>query len=292
MSAQTEVSEKHHAQNEWAQERHVYEPHVIGVPPIGPYMREIWQRREFAYELARTKLKASQFNTLFGMLWLILNPILLAAVYFVLIDIIRGGNKPPHFIVHLVGAIFVYYYVSGAIRDGAKSVVKGGRLILNSSFPRLLLPIASVLVAWKKFLPTAIVYIPLFVIDSRPFGAHLLWVIPLLALATLIATGLAIMAATVQVYFRDFAQFLPYALRMMLYTAPILYFATRVPDRYEFLLDLNPIAQLIASFDAVLVFGHAPSLHAMVATTAWAVLSVAVGVVLFLSREREFAVRI
>jgi teichoic acid transport system permease protein len=292
MSVETPATIERHAQNEWATEHHVYEPHVVGLPPIRPYLSEAWRRREFALELARTKLKASHYNTVFGLLWLVLNPILLAAVYFVLIDIIRGGKKPEHFIVHLVGSIFIYYFVSGAIRDGAKSVVKGGRLILNSSFPRLLLPLASVLVAWKKFVPTAIVYVPLFIVEDRAFGAHLLWVIPLLALAVMIATGLAVVSATVQVYFRDYAQFLPYALRMMLYTAPILYFATKVPDRYEFLLDLNPIAQLIASFDSVLFFAEAPSLHAMIATTVWAVVSLAVGVALFLSREREFAVRI
>jgi teichoic acid transport system permease protein len=292
MSAPTEVTPKHHPANEWEREQHIYEPHVVGLPPILPYLLEAWRRREFAFELAKTKLKATQYNTVFGQLWLVLNPILLAGVYFVLIDIIRGGKKPAHFIVHLVASIFIYYYVSGAIRDGAKSVVKGGRLILNSSFPRLLLPLASVIVAWKKFVPTAIVYVPLFIFEDRPFGPHLLWLFPLLALATMIATGLAVISSTVQVYFRDFAQFLPYALRMMLYTAPVLYFATRVPDRYEFLMDLNPIAQLIAAFDSVLFFGQAPSLHAMIAATVWGIVSLVVGVVLFLSREREFAVRI
>src|SRR3954468_20182236 len=111
-------SKAHHAANEWALERHVYEPHVVGLPPVRQYLREIWRRREFAFELARTKLREQQFGTLFGMLWLVLNPILLAAVYFVLIDIVRGGRRPPDFFAHLTACIFAYYLISQSLRDG------------------------------------------------------------------------------------------------------------------------------------------------------------------------------
>ena len=54
-------------------------------------MRELWRRREFACELSRTNLRAQHFDTAFGQLWLVLNPLLLALVYFVLVDILRGG---------------------------------------------------------------------------------------------------------------------------------------------------------------------------------------------------------
>ncbi|MEA2387019.1 MAG: teichoic acid transport system permease protein, partial [Thermoleophilaceae bacterium] len=84
MTAPPASKQPHHAANEWALERHVYEPHVVGLPPVRQYLQEIWRRREFAFELARTKLREQQFQTVFGMLWLVLNPILLALVYFIL----------------------------------------------------------------------------------------------------------------------------------------------------------------------------------------------------------------
>src|SRR3954447_23386724 len=74
---------------EWEVEQHVYEPHRIGLPPIAPYVRELWRRREFAFELSRTKLQSQHYDTVFGQLWLVLNPLLLALVYFVLVDILR-----------------------------------------------------------------------------------------------------------------------------------------------------------------------------------------------------------
>ena len=76
-----------------ARERHVYEPHRVGLPPLRPYVRELWRRREFAFELARTKLRAQHFDTAFGQLWLVLNPLLLGGVYFLLVDILRRGSQ-------------------------------------------------------------------------------------------------------------------------------------------------------------------------------------------------------
>src|SRR3954465_8304891 len=115
-----------------SKERHVHEPHRVGLPPLLPYVRQLWQRREFAFELARTKLRSQHFNTAFGQFWLILNPLLLAGVYFILVDIVRGGPHRPGFLAHLMAGLFAYYFVSGAVREGIKSVVSGGRLILNT----------------------------------------------------------------------------------------------------------------------------------------------------------------
>ncbi len=292
MSTPTEAPAPHHARNEWALERHVYEPHLVGLPPVGQYLREIWRRREFAIELSRMKLRAQSFDTVFGQLWLVLNPLLLAGVYFILVDIVRGGQRPEDFFAHLVAGVFAYYFVSGAVRDGVKSVVRGGKLILNSAFPRMLLPLSSLILAFKRFLPTVLIYIPIHLASGLPVGVHLLWVLPLVLLLTLIGGGLAMLVAAVQVYFRDLSSFLPYVLRVMLYSAPVLYFAADVPDRYRLLLDLNPIGQALTAWDAVLRLGEAPSLHSIAVASAWGVGATLVGGLFFMSREREFAVRL
>ena len=140
-------------------QRHVHEPHRIGLPPLIPYLRALWDRREFAVELARTRLRAQNYDTMFGQLWLLLNPLLLVGVYFVLVDIIRHGHHPPHFFARLMAAVFAFQLVQDSIRQGAKSVVQGGKLILNTAFPRLLLPIASVLMSCIRFLPTMGIYV-------------------------------------------------------------------------------------------------------------------------------------
>jgi teichoic acid transport system permease protein len=282
----------HQRENDFAEQHHVYEPHLVGLPPLLPYIREAWRRRAFAVELSRTKLRAQHFNTVFGQLWLVLNPLMLAGVYFILVDILRGGSNRPGFFAHLVAGIFAYHLVSDAVRDGTKAVVTGGRLILNSAFPRVLLPIASVISAAKRFVPTMVIYVPIHIASGMGVEPGLLWAIPLLVLLLVMASGLAMIVSALQVYFRDLKNLMPYLLRVWLFASPVLYFADQMPEKYRFLLDVNPLGQLLSAWTEAVNLGQAPSTHELVVSSAWAFGLLIVGFLFFVSREREFAVRL
>lgn len=238
-------------------------------------------------------MRAQHLDTVFGRLWLVLNPLLLAAVYFVLVDIIRKGpTRGEDFLAHLIAGIFAYYFVSGSVREGARTVTRRGRLVLNTAFPRVLLPLSSVIGHFLRFLPTLGIFAVLHVVTGLPVTLNLLLVIPLIVLFTLVAAGLSMFVSTLQVYFRDLAQFMPYMLRLWLYLSPILYFADEVPERYEIFIWLNPIGALLTGWSQVLVEGQAPSLAVWAVGTAWAVGLMLVGGLFFMSRERDFAVRL
>ena len=279
-------------EDEFTSERHVYEPHRIGLPPVAPYLRELWRRREFAREMSRTNLRAQHFNTAFGQLWLVLNPLLLAGVYFVLVDILRSGSRGTDFFAHLMAGLFAYYFVSDAVRLSVKSVTGGGRLILNTAFPRALLPLSGVLTSFMRFLPTIAVYVPVHLIAGLPIEPVLLWVLPLAGLMIILAAGASMLVASLQVYFRDLKNFLPYLLRVWLYASPVLYFADEVPDRYDFLLALNPLGGLLTAWSDVINQGRAPDASSLALAVAWAFGIFLAGALFFMSREREFAVRL
>jgi len=288
----TTAAQPHHRENDFAEVHHVYEPHLVGLPPLLPYIREAWRRRSFAVELSRTKLRAQHFNTVFGQLWLVLNPLLLAGVYFVLVDILRGGSSREGFFAHLVAGIFAYHLVSDAVRQGTKSVISGGRLILNTAFPRVLLPLGSVISAVKRFLPCLVIYVPVHIVSGLPVDLNLLWVLPLLGLLVVMASGLAMIVGALQVYFRDLKNFMPYLLRVWLFASPVLYFADEMPEKYRFLLDLNPLGQLLSAWSDVINLGGTPSGRELIVASAWAFGTLIVGFLFFVSREREFAVRL
>ncbi len=293
MSTPTLSPRPHRREDEFSGERHVYVPHSVGLPPLGSYIRELWRRREFAFELARTKLREQNFDTVFGQLWLVLNPLLLALVYFVLVDILRASDsRNSEFFAHLVGCLFAFMLIHNAMSVGVRSVTKGGRLILNSAFPRALLPLSAAITAFMRFLPTLVIYVPIHLAAGLPVTINDLWTLPIIALFLLLASGLAMLVAAGQVYFRDLSNFLPYALRIWLYISPVLYFADEVPARYRWLLDVNPMGGLLTAWSDVLVDGNPPAADAMLLGLAWGIgLFVGAGL-FFLSREREFAVRL
>jgi ABC-type polysaccharide/polyol phosphate export permease len=288
----TTVDAPSRSENEFTARRHVYEPHKVGLPPIGPYIKELWRRREFAVELSRTNLRAQHFDTAFGQLWLILNPILLGFVYFLLVDILHHHKNANQFFAHLLSGLFLYYFLQQSLTQGVKSVVTGGKLILNSAFPRALLPLAAVRTAFLRFMPTMLIYIPVHIITGRPVTWQLLWVPVIILVLVFLSTGLTMILAAGQVYFRDLDNFLPYVLRIWLYTTPILYYAREVPDRYRWVLDANPIGKLFTAWSDVLIEGIAPTYRGIALGAAWGIGLFIIGFLFFMSREREFAVRI
>lgn len=270
----------------------VYEPHRAGLPPLGAYIGELWRRREFAFELARTNLRSQHFNTALGQLWLILNPLLLGLVYFMLVEIIGRGNRGIDFLAHLLLALFAFRLVSSSVSQGARSVVGGGRLILNSAFPRTLLPLSSVLTSFMLFLPTLAVYAIIHAMAGLPVTPQILWAIPIIAMLILLAAGIAMLVATVQVYFRDLTNFLPYAMRIWLYASPVLYFAYQVPPKFKPILAANPLYPLLTSLSDTVNLGREPRPMLMLWGLGWAVGLFVIGSLFFISREREFAVRL
>lgn len=279
-------------EDEYLGEHHVYEPHRAGLPRLAPYFRELWRRKAFAFELSRTEMHAANTDTFFGQAWLVINPLLLASVYFVLVDIVSGRTKGPDFFAHLTSALFLFYFVSGSMLSGSGAVVSGGRLIMNTSFPKMLLPLSSTYTAFRRFLPTLLVYAVLHVVAGLPIGWHLLWMPVVLLEAAGFAFGLSMLFATLQVYFRDTKSFLPYGVRIWLYLTPVIWLPEDAPSRLVPLLPFNPLYGIMGSWSQVLIEGHSPSPRLLLLGAAWAAITLVVGGLFFMSREREFAVRI
>jgi teichoic acid transport system permease protein len=277
----------------------VYAPHKVGLPPLRPYFTELWRRRHFAAELSKSNMRAANTRTFFGQIWLVINPLLLACVYYVLVDILAGSAPPKpgadsglEKLSHLVAGIFAYYLVSGCITAGANSVVSSGALISNMAFPRLLMPLSAIRTAFFRFLPTVPVYLVLHTIAGRPWSWSMLLAPYFLGMMTVFAIGLAAVFATLQVYFRDTLSFLPYFLRIWLYLSPVLWFAEDVKHGLRPFMAFNPLFSMLGGWTDLLVQGRIPAPGVWITSFCWAMASIVVGTLFFISREREFAVRL
>ena len=269
----------------------VYEPFKAGLPPLRKYWRSLWSRRTFIAEYSRSELREQHFDSIFGQLWLILNPLLLSGVYFLLIVIIGGSGGTLRY-GHLTASLFLFYLVSNSLSGGVKSVTAGQRLILNTAFPRMMLPISATVIAFFKFIPTLFVFLIMRTVLGLPVGWEMLWAIPIMLIALIFALGVAILISTINVYFRDIASFLPYLIRTLLYLSPILYEASALKPELKILEHINPLFSLLDSWSIAVVHAQTPELSSMLAASGWALGVLLVGTYFFLSREREFAVRL
>ena len=269
----------------------VYEPFKAGLPKLGKYSKSLWSRRTFISEYSKSELREQHFDSVFGQLWLVLNPLLLSGVYFILIVIIGGSTDSSRY-VHLTASLFLFYLVANSLTGGVKSITAGQRLILNTAFPRIMLPLSAVIIAIFKFLPTLIVFFVVKAIIGSPFSLEMLWAIPVLLITVFLALGLAITISCINVYFRDIANFLPYLTRTLLYLSPILYEASDLNPNLKVLEIVNPLFPILDSWSRALVHGETPQISSLLQGLAWATGIFFIGTYFFLSREREFAVRL
>ena len=269
----------------------VYEPFRAGLPPMREYLRSLWSRRTFIAEFSRSELREQNYGSVFGQLWLILNPLLLSAVYLLLIYVIGGSSDSTRF-GHLTASLFLFYLIANSLTGGVKAITSGQRLILNTSFPRIMLPISATVIALFKFIPTVIVFAIIHAIIGLPYSWQMLWAIPIFAIALVMALGLSILISCINVYFRDISSMLPYLTRSLLYLSPILYEAVNISSRIKKVEIANPIFYLLDSWSRVVVHAQAPSTFGMIHACLWALSIFAVGTYFFLSRERDFAVRL
>lgn len=264
------------------------------MPSIGPYISDTISHLQFAYQKALLDRRGAHKDTWFGRLWNVLNPMLLGFVYTLLVIVIfdRGGDDGLAVLTQILGGIFLYQLPGASLSLGARSIVGGGTFVVNTRLPRMLLPIGGVITALLNFAPSLAIYAVFHVAAGYPIGVHLLWTIPILAVLILMSLGLALSIATLNVYFRDVASFLPYLLRLGMYLSPVIYLYSRIPDVVSWALFANPLGGIFASWQQVLFEGTAPSPEFFSAGVAWAALFLIGGGYLFLRRERYFAVRL
>ena len=269
----------------------IYEPFHAGLPPMREYMRSLWARRTFISEFSRSELRNQNYGSVLGQLWLVLNPLLLSGVYFLLIYVIGGSSDAERF-GHLTASLFLFYLIANSLTGGVKAITSGQRLILNTSFPRIMLPISATVIALFKFIPTLIVFGAIHVVLGLPYTWQLLWAFPVLFIALVLALGLSILISSINVYFRDIASMLPYMTRSLLYLSPVLYEASSLSERMLLFENANPIFFILDSWARVVVQGEAPTGAALIQSSIWAFSIFFIGTYFFLSRERDFAVRL
>ena len=201
---------------------------------------------------------------------------------------------------HILIGLFTFYFAQNCILLGAQSITSGGSLILNQAFPRSLLPLSSAISAAKQFLPTIPIYVlivlggKLFLDDDSLPGLSLNYLLlPILFLLLVITSfGLSLLFATLNVYFRDTTKLLSYIMRIWLYASPVLWQPDMLSSSYRIILYLNPLGPILSANSRIWIDGQMPTLAQLIGCISWALIAFLMGSYFFISRERDFAVRI
>ncbi len=272
----------------------VYRGTASRVPPLRPYFRRLFGARALIGNLARTNLKARHYDTALGQLWLILGPLLLAGVYLLLRLVLRpagSAEEAKAIVAQMVMGVFVFQFVSGVIVGGGSSILNNKGLLLNSSTPRMVYPAVGTAEQAFDLGTMLVVLFAIRLVLQQPFTAWLLVLPVVLVLLAVFSFGLALMAATAAVYFRDTVNLLTYVTRVWLFVTPVLYTVDEIPENMRKFMAINPLYPFFAVLDAIFN-GVRPQLGYLVWCAGWAAVALVLGLWYFLVKERDFALRI
>jgi ABC-type polysaccharide/polyol phosphate export permease len=235
------------------------------------------------------ELKLRYQDTALGFIWSLLKPLLLGLVlYFALKQVVRIDVKDYQLV--LISALFPWVWFQTSVLLAAPVISHNGNLIKKIHFPRYVLPFATVTNNMVHFL-LALPVIAIFVVASgyRPSAAWLIG-IPMLTLVELVLLlGVVLFVSSLNVYFRDLEHLVEVFLSLMFYVTPIIYPLDKVPERYQNLLLLNPMASLIEAWRDLFMNNAIPGLEVLWPSLVSALAATVIGYGVFGRLERGFA---
>ena len=254
----------------------------------------LWEYRELLYFLVWRDVKVRYKQTVLGVLWIILQPVVsmvvFSALFGGLLDVPSGGVPYPIF---LYSALLPWNYFSGSLTRSSASVVGSANLIRKVYFPRLVIPISGVVSGLVDFAVafSVLAALMLFYRVAPTPAVLLLPAFILLAMATSLGFGLWLSALNVR--FRDVGYLVPFLVQIWMYLTPVIYPVTLIPERLRWLLALNPMTGVVEGFRWALLGAHledaAPPGGLFYASIAIALGVLVSALVFFRRTERTFA---
>jgi teichoic acid transport system permease protein len=264
------------------------------------YLRRLWRRRDFTVQLALGNVAAQTAATRLGILWWVINPLLLSLIYFVVFGVILGGRRGnPEFLAYLVIGVFAFRFLSQTMTKSANLITGNSKLITSVRMPRLLFPIAATIESVVGFGVGLAVFFGL-VMPFRgitPTWWTLLLPVPL-ALQFLFSMGIGALTARFVVRVRDVANLVPHFTRLWFYLSPVLWPLDRLSLLYESELDFllpvlyaNPMFAILSLYRTALLGPDlAPFEPLMLASAVtWTTYMLIIGTRSFVRHEEDLA---
>jgi lipopolysaccharide transport system permease protein len=217
-------------------------------------LRELKEYLDLFYFLVWRDIKVLYAQTILGFSWAILQPLIQIVIFTIIFG--RVAKVPtdgiPYFLFSSV-AIIPWTYMAQAMTQSSQSLVTGQNMLGKIYFPRLIFPITPVLSGLVAFLISTTMLFSVIVFYRVTPTMNLLLLPFFVIFMIVIPTGIGMWLSALAIRFRDVKHAMPFVVRMLMYTAPIVYSASSIPGKYRFLYSLNPIVGVIEGFRSCLL---------------------------------------
>jgi lipopolysaccharide transport system permease protein len=214
---------------------------------------ELWHYRELLYFLTLRDIKVRYKQTLMGVAWVIMQPLTTVLIFTLVFNrFVRLDTGTLPYPLFALSGLLLWLFFANAVTNSTNSLVTNTDLITKVYFPRLFIPAASV----GAGLVDLVIAFLLLIVLSFYYGVALtlnILLLPLFILMmSLLALGVGLLSAAVTVKYRDLRHALPFIIQLWMFASPVIYPTSIVPERWKWLVIINPVAGIIEGFRASL----------------------------------------
>jgi lipopolysaccharide transport system permease protein len=255
-----------------------------------PNVKHLWEAREVLFRFGARDVTLRYRQTLLGVVWVVLQPLLTAAVFTLVLGKVAhlpSGGAP--YLLLVFSGLLAYNMFSDMITRASGSLVSNRDLVSKVFFPRMLVPLATGCSSFVDFVVSSAFMGVLLVIYGRSTGAAIVLLPVWTVMLMLFASGIGLVAGALQVRYRDVAYVVPFLLQFFMFASPVAYSTTAIPSKYQLIYDLNPLTWILNEFRWSFLDLAAPPMWEIVLSIVVPILVFVGGAVIFEQMERGFA---
>lgn len=255
--------------------------------------RNIYRYKQMLGQMVINELKGRFAGSIGGLLWNFVHPVLMLLVYlFVFVYVFKlrvgGGGAAGASAIYIMAGLFPWVIISEGLSRGTSSLIENATLIQKTYFPTEILTAKAVLTPFIGY-GVAVVLLALYKIIFDGFWA-IVFILPFILLLQFFFTlGVAFLASTLSVFFRDVIQLVTLAINFWMYLTPIVYSMDMLPEWAKKVMYLNPLYPFISIYQTLFLEGNAGQWQMLCLALGWTVIFFAAGAFIFTKLKNEFA---
>lgn len=244
-------------------------------------IREIYYYREMIFSLVKRDLKGRYKNSVLGIFWTFLNPLLQLLVYTIVFSVIMRAGIEDYYLFLFV-ALIPWIFFSSSVSGGANCILVQQDMVKKIYFPREVLPIAHVTSLFiNMLLSFLVIFAVLFCTGHKIFFMGILCLPVIMLVEYVLALGIVLIVSALTVYLRDLEHLMSIFIMAWQFLTPVMYSTEMVPEEWRWAFQLNPMASVIEAYREILYYGRVPEMKTLVS-------AVGTGIVLFFIGWKAF----
>ncbi len=256
------------------------------------YWIDLWRYRELFYILSWRDITVRYKQTIIGILWAVIRPLLTMLIFtFIFGKVAKlpsDGNAPYAIMVY--AAMLPWQFFATSVSDASNSLINNAHLITKVYFPRIIIPISSLVTSLVDFAISFVILIFLMFYFHYAPGWQILFLPFFLLIALIAAAGAGLYITALNVKYRDFRFIVPFIVQIGLYISPVGFSSSIVPEQYRLIYSLNPMVGVIDGFRWAILGGTSPlSSSSLILSVGVSLALLGLGIYQFRKTERKFA---